>query len=194
VIVRENGALKLVLQGGGRTTITASTILPADVLRYTSTDVRGQVFYAGGEPAYHRTTDPVQVNRQFARLTAGGMTGQLDWVGPRMSVTPGGGERRDGRAQRQRRRHAPWQRRRPRAAGRSAATTINAGAGADVIDVFNDDARLFDIDALHHQWRRRRGSDTVTLITFDFEAANVTSSTVSGRAWAAASPTARWRP
>jgi len=153
VIVRENGVLKLVLQGGGRTTISAGTTLPANVLRYTSSDAKGQVFYAGGEPVYHGNTDPVQANRQFARLAAGGMTGQVDWVGAEhVNLTLGAGandvlvERTDGASTTL---NLGSGNDHVRVKSISGNLTINAGVGADGVEVFNDDARPIFIDYAH---------------------------------------------
>src|SRR6185436_15015740 len=188
VIVREGGVLKLVLQGGARTAITPTTVLPANVLRYASTDAKGQVFYLGGEPVYYANTDPVQANRQFGRLQATAMSGEINWAGvDSVNLTLGDGANYvsiesthagsttvnlGGGADT------------ARVKSISGATTINAGDGDDVIDVYNDDARLYGINAvLTINGDGPSASDTLNIVnTFDFAgtAGTLAATTLSG--------------
>ena len=39
------------------------------------------VLRRGGEPVYYTNTDPVQANRQFGRLQATAMSGEINWAG-----------------------------------------------------------------------------------------------------------------
>jgi hypothetical protein len=187
VIVRDaTNHLRLLLTDGSTIALTATTVLTPNVVRYTSDDAQGQLFYQGGEAAFFANTDPVQAAQQFARFQADDMGGLIEWTGvDSVNVTLGGGADDVTVAGTQAGGttvnlgggddHA-------RVMSVSGATTINGGDGADSVDVYNADARLYDIDATL-TINGGNGADTANLInTFDFAGTpgTLTGTTLSG--------------
>jgi Ca2+-binding RTX toxin-like protein len=180
VIVRLDGQLYLERVGGELLPITPATDLPVDVLRWAPPDPgdpldKGEKFYAGGEPVYHANTDPVQANREFARLITDGLPAQLDWVGvDHINVTLGDGDN-DFTVERTGAGHITLNLQggadHVRVKSISGDLTINGGDGDDVVDVWNDDARLYDIDAtLTFNGGAPSASDTLNIAnTLDFD-------------------------
>ena len=187
VIVRLGGELYLERVSGDLILITPATVLPADVKRWM-TGGTGEQFSLGVEPVYHAGTDPVEANRQFSRLTIGGMPAQLDWAGlDDVTITLGDGSNDltiesthtgattinlEGGAD-----HV-------RVKSIRGDTTINAGGGDDVIDIWNEDARLYDIDAvLTISGGAPSTSDTMNIVnTLDFDGTpgTLSATTLSG--------------